>query len=174
MMVTWYESSFLQDLEIRYYLKHDLIWASGTIVVVSLLVLLRLQNIFIGTCCSLGVLFSFTTSYYFHYVVMGYQKLSVLDFISLFLIVGIAADDILLLFNTYSLASTILGAGATPRQKMAWAYKDAASAMLVTTVTTMGSFYSNCFSVAWICSRLFVILLLWVCCDLFLFVHFCC
>ncbi|CAE8624975.1 unnamed protein product [Polarella glacialis] len=153
MMVTWYESSFLQDLEIMYYLKHDLIWASGTIVVVSLLVLLRLQNIFIGTCCSLGVLFSFTTSYYFHYVVMGYQKLSVLDFISLFLIVGIAADDILLLFNTYSLASSILGAGATPRQKMAWAYKDAASAMLVTTVTTMGSFYSNCFSVVTVVRR---------------------
>ena len=69
-----------------------------------------------------------------------------LNFVALFLIMGIGADDAFVLFDTYSQAEAVLGSKSTPVQRMKWAYKEAGSAMLVTTVTTAGSFYANLFS----------------------------
>ncbi|CAE8683326.1 unnamed protein product [Polarella glacialis] len=143
---TWLENGYLREYEILQYVKHDILWSVGTFAVVGLLVLCRLRSLFIGFFAGLGVVLSFTTTFYFHYVVMDFRSLSIFDIVSLFLIVGIAADDILLIFNTYSFASQVLGDTASAQQKMTWAYKEAAPAMLVTTIVTTGSFYSNCFS----------------------------
>ncbi|CAE7437322.1 DISP3 [Symbiodinium sp. CCMP2592] len=132
---------------ILYYLRFDTLFALGTMATVALLVLARIQNLFITFFGAIGVALAFVGTYYFHFVVAGFKALSILDFVSLFVILGIAADDVLLLFNTYSLAAVLLGAEATPQQKMRWAYKEGTAPMLVTTVTTCGSFYANCFSI---------------------------
>lgn len=58
--------------------------------------ILNIQSLFLTVFGLLGVLLAFATTFFFHYVVMGYAELTVLDFLSLFLIVGIAADDMLL------------------------------------------------------------------------------
>eukprot|EP00913_Durusdinium_trenchii_P028772 g26983.t1 len=113
-------------------------------------ILLRQQSLVTTFCGILGVPLAFSATYYFHYVVMGYQRMSVMDFVSIFLIVGIAADDILLLYNTYQLASAVVqlkGKTNQPAARMRWAYREAASAMLVTSVTTCVSFYANMLSI---------------------------
>ncbi|CAE7558542.1 DISP3, partial [Symbiodinium sp. CCMP2456] len=143
---TWYERR-INNYEILYYLRFDTLFALGTMATVALLVLARIQNLFITFFGAIGVALAFVGTYYFHFVVAGFKALSILDFVSLFVILGIAADDVLLLFNTYSLAAVLLGAEATPQQKMRWAYKEGTAPMLVTTVTTCGSFYANCFSI---------------------------
>ncbi|CAE7438165.1 Disp3 [Symbiodinium sp. KB8] len=160
---TWYEKR-INNYEILYYLRFDTLFALGTMATVALLVLARIQNLFITFFGAIGVALAFVGTYYFHFVVAGFKALSILDFVSLFVILGIAADDVLLLFNTYSLAAVLLGAEATPQQKMRWAYKEGTAPMLVTprprslpgeareslhlrTVTTCGSFYANCFSI---------------------------
>eukprot|EP00931_Biecheleriopsis_adriatica_P035279 TRINITY_DN20309_c0_g1_i4.p1 TRINITY_DN20309_c0_g1~~TRINITY_DN20309_c0_g1_i4.p1 ORF type:complete len:2705 (-),score=392.19 TRINITY_DN20309_c0_g1_i4:60-8174(-) len=51
------------------------------------------------------------------------------------------------MYNTYAFADAVKGEDASPREKMAWAYREAASAMLATSVTTCGSFYANCLSI---------------------------
>lgn len=63
---------------------------------VTILMVLNIQSLFLTVFGLLGVLLAFATTFFFHYVVMGYTLLTVLDFLSLFLIVGIAADDMLL------------------------------------------------------------------------------
>eukprot|EP00439_Symbiodinium_sp_Y106_P073783 s1303_g13.t9 len=143
---TWYERR-INNYEILYYLRFDTLFALGTMATVALLVLARIQNLFITFFGAIGVALAFVGTYYFHFVVAGFKALSILDFVSLFVILGIAADDVLLLFNTYALAAVLLGAEATPQQKMRWAYKEGTAPMLVTTVTTCGSFYANCFSI---------------------------
>ena len=71
-----------------------------------------------------------------------------MDFISLFLVISIAADNVLLLYNTYQLAPALHRTAAmTPAEKMRWAYREAAGRMLVTTATTCGSFYANALSI---------------------------
>ena len=74
-------------------------------------------------------------------------RLTLLDFISLFLIASIAADDILLLYNTYQLAPALHRKEMKPAEKMRWAYREASAAMLVTSATTCGSFYANLLSI---------------------------
>ena len=60
---------------------------------VTLLIMVNLQSLCLTIFGMLGVLLAFVATYFFHFVVMEYKSLTVLDFLSLFLIVGIAADD---------------------------------------------------------------------------------
>ena len=109
----------------------------------------------------LGVLLAFAATFYFHTVVLEYKSLTVLDFLSLFLIVGIAADDMplgtiglgdsgflpcsrarnassrFILCHTYRLAPAVLGPRAGPRECMKWAYKHAGEAMLASALDTL-------------------------------------
>jgi len=139
--VTWYEKR-MQNYEILHYLWLDMLFAFGTLATVTSMVLMRLKNIFITFFAAVGVLLAFVASYYFHFVIAGFTSLSLLDFVSFFVIMGIAADDVFLMYNAYQLA-----VGVDPKVKMIIAFKEASSAMLVTSVTTCGSFCANCFSV---------------------------
>merc|ERR1719491_815367 len=78
--------------------------------------------------------------------------MSLLNFISLFLVLGIGADDVLVMSSTYELSKAKLN-NADPRKRMRWAYYKAGEAMLVTTVTTCASFYSLCFSAVMVVAR---------------------
>ena len=93
-----------------------------------------------------SILLSFPAGYAIFYIYFGIKSMMLLNFVALFLIMGIGADDAFVLFDTYSQAEAVLGSKSTPVQRMKWAYKEAGSAMLVTTVTTAGSFYANLFS----------------------------
>jgi len=148
IIFSWHESRFMYDHEVRYYLINDCWFCAGTIILVTTLVLLRQQNVFTTLCGVLGVLLAFTSTYYFHYAVMGYQRLTVMDLVSIFLIIAIAADNILLLYNTYELAPAVMpSTSQSPGEKMRWAYRKASLAMLVTSITTCGSFYANMLSI---------------------------
>ena len=69
-----------------------------------------------------------------------------LNFVSLFLIMGIGADDVFVMFDTYEQAAANLDKDSNEKQKWKWTYTEAGGAMLITTVTTCGSFFSNVFS----------------------------
>ena len=60
---------------------------------VTLLLILNLRSFCLTIFGMLGVLLAFAATYFFHFTVLEYKSLTVLDFLSLFLIVGIAADD---------------------------------------------------------------------------------
>ena len=93
-----------------------------------------------------SILLSFPAGYAVFYIYFGVKKMMLLNFVALFLIMGIGADDAFVLFDTYKQAEAVLGPKSSKIKRMTWAYKEAGSAMLVTTVTTAGSFYANCFS----------------------------
>lgn len=149
VIFSWHESRYLYNHEVNYYLINDCWFCAGTIILVTTLVFLRQQNLFTTLCGMLGVVLAFTSTFYFHIAVMGYQRLTVMDLVSIFLIIAIAADDILLLYNTYHLAPAMLDDGSqlSPAEKMRWAYRKASLAMLVTSATTCGSFYANLLSI---------------------------
>ncbi|CAE7475960.1 DISP3 [Symbiodinium pilosum] len=90
--ITWFDS-MLQDFEVQKWLFHDASWCAGTFAVVTLLLILNLRSFCLTIFGMLGVLLAFAATYFFHFTVLEYKSLTVLDFLSLFLIVGIAADD---------------------------------------------------------------------------------
>jgi hypothetical protein len=144
--ISWYEQFWMREYETLSILTHDATWSVGSFIFVIAILGIQLKSLVVTMFGMLGVMLSFTTSYYFYYVVLDYKEMSILNFISVFLIIGIAADDVLVLKSTYTFAAAKFAKDASARQRMRWAYREAASAMLVTTVTTCGSFFSLCLS----------------------------
>lgn len=65
---------------------------------------------------------------------------------SLFLIMGIGADDVFVFYDTFHQGKSVLGEESRISTRFKWAYKHAGGAMLVTTATTCGSFFANALS----------------------------
>ena len=144
--ITWSESSHLKTYEVFSALVHDAWFALGSFAFVATFVLIHLGSFLLAGFAIYGILISFPAAYYFFYVVMGFRKMMILNFVSLFLIMGIGADDVFVMYDAYNQAAAALGVRSSPGQRLRWAYLEAGSAMLVTTVTTAGSFFSNCVS----------------------------
>ena len=144
--VIYFEKSTLLDYEIDSALIHDSMWSLGSFAFVSLFVLVHLESPFLALFAMGSILLSFPAGYAVFYIYFGIKKMMLLNFVALFLIMGIGADDAFVLFDTYKQSEAVLGPGTSKIKRMTWAYKEAGSAMLVTTVTTAGSFYANCFS----------------------------
>lgn len=143
IVVSWYNSE-MNDREILETLIHDSLWSIGSFIFVGMFLFAQLCSPTLVIFGMFGITVSFTEACYFYFSVAGYAKMSLLNFIALFLIMGIGADDILVMFNTYNIASASLpkGEDSTAQERMSWAYYRAGAAMLVTSATTMGSFYS--------------------------------
>ena len=146
LRITWSESSHLKTYEVMSALAHDAMYALGSFTFVGVFVVLHLRSLLLASFAIYGILISFPAAYYFFFVTMAYRKMMILNFVSLFLIMGIGADDVFVMFDAYNQAAAALGPRSSPGQRLRWAYLEAGSAMLVTTVTTAGSFFSNCVS----------------------------
>jgi hypothetical protein len=144
--ITWYEERYLVDHEVSVQLLHDASYSAGSFIFVGAIVLLHLESIFLATMAMTSIILSFPMAYYAFYVVIGVKKMMLLNFVSLFLIMGIGADDVFVMFDTFQQARAVLGKKATEHERWMWTYKEAGGAMLITTLTTCGSFFSNCFS----------------------------
>ena len=144
--VIYFEGNTLLDYEVNNALIHDSMWSLGSFAFVGLFVLIHLESPFLAFFAMGSILLSFPAGYAVFYIYFGVKKMMLLNFVALFLIMGIGADDAFVLFDTYKQAEAVLGPKSSKIKRMTWAYKEAGSAMLVTTVTTAGSFYANCFS----------------------------
>ena len=80
--------------------------------------------------------------------VFGVTEMPMLNFLSIFVLLGIGADDVLVVTDTFRLVSTEAATKDKPCSvRMTEALHIAGSAMLVTSVTSAASFYANLASV---------------------------
>ena len=90
------------------------------------------------------MLISFQTTWFFYYVVFGLKYMGTLNFVSLFVIMGIGADDIFVFVDAWKqsrlqppeVSGTVVG-------RLDWTYRRAAFTMLITSLTDACAFYSN-------------------------------
>jgi dienelactone hydrolase len=144
--VTWKESKFLTDYEVNEHLLHDAKLSIGSLLFVTVFIYFHILSLGMTAVAVFGILLSFPMAYFVFYVVAGIQEMMILNFVALFLIMGIGADDVFVLFDTFQQSKAIFGHNASLSERMKWSYRHASSAMLITTVTTVGSFYANLFS----------------------------
>ena len=93
------------------------------------------------------VLISFPTTWAIYYFIYNIKYQGFLNFISLFVIMGIGADDIFVFTDAWKqsklepeeISGSILG-------RLNWTYRRAAGAMLITSITDACAFYANCIS----------------------------
>ena len=146
VLVSWRESRYLTTYEVNEHLFHDAAVSIGSFLFVALFVYLHIGSVWLTIAAISGILLSFPMAYWLFFVVAGIEKMMILNFVSLFLIMGIGADDVFVFFDAHKQIEALMGDDAPLSDRFKATYRRAFASMLITTTTTCGSFYSNMFS----------------------------
>ena len=116
-------------------------------VIVLIYMVYHTKSIFLGVLGQAHVLISFPVTWFFYRVVFQLHYMGMLNFISMFVIIGIGADDIFVFVDAWKQAK-LQGPKVNKdlETRMAWAWRRASSAMLITSLTDACAFYVNIFS----------------------------
>ncbi|KAJ9462572.1 Protein dispatched [Diplonema papillatum] len=100
------------------------------------------SSVFLATMGIGQVVLSFGPAYFLYFGVFQQRYFGVFNILSIFIILGIGADDIFVYLDTWERAKLTLG--TTDKAKMlAFSWAHAGKAMLITSTTTIFSFVSN-------------------------------
>ena len=144
MRFLYYDTGMLFDWEVDLAVLSDAKFATLSFLTVLIFVWIHTKSIIISVMGMLGVLASIPITMFIYTSIIGIDHMSILNFLSLFVIMGIGADDIFVFFDTYDVVANEhpdieddipLRTGLT--------FRRAGSAMLVTSVSTAASFFAN-------------------------------
>lgn len=168
---TW-NNFIMKTTEADDALFHDSLWAIGSLVFVALMILYKVRSLFVVFFSMLGMVLAFSVSYYWLSVHFFVKDITLIWIAGLFVMLGIAADDIFLMVDSFdhtkhefdeelSNRMTEINSGDSDpddeklrdaklqilRKRIIVAYHKAGSMMLVSSVTTSICFFSNGFGV---------------------------
>ncbi|GMH36912.1 hypothetical protein BSKO_04785 [Bryopsis sp. KO-2023] len=144
-MVVNYGGAYLTDHEIKQELFKDtkkILWG---LVAIMLFAWWHTQSLFIAFVGLVEIIASLPIAYFFHRVVFGIPTLNVIQFLGLFIILGIGIDDVFVFFDTYS-ETLPLYWEVHASIRLSHAYKRAGAAMAVTSFTSAIAFAANMIS----------------------------
>lgn len=166
---TW-NNYIMKTTEADDALLHDTLWSIGSLLFVSLMILLKVRSVFVVFFSMLGLVLAFSVSFYWvsaHFLI---SNITLIWVAGLFVMLGIGADDIFLMVDSfehtkYDFQQTETDGTTTIhrddndehnamnekleilQKRMRVAYRKAGSMMLVSSVTTAICFFSNGFGV---------------------------
>ena len=173
LIVTW-SNPRMESEEARDALHHDALWSAGSLIFISLMIFLKVRNAFVCLSGMLGLVLAFSTAYYWVAWHFDIQQITLLHVSGLFVMLGIGADDIFLMVDSFEhtkletkynqstdensdaenrLSNEMQEGGDSQnvleivRKRMKSAYSIAGSMMLVSSMTTAVCFFSNAFGV---------------------------
>jgi hypothetical protein len=163
MIHTW-DNAYLQEVEGNDALRHDTLWSIGSLCFIALMILFKVRSLFVVFFSMLGLVLAFTASYYWASVHFAVQSPTLLWVAGLYVMLGIGADDIFLMVDSFEHTKIDLYGNEASnsscgmdgnknrmldvlRDRMQRAYRKAGSMMLVSSVTTAICFFSNAFGI---------------------------
>jgi len=142
--VLYYSSGFLFDWEVDEAVMSDSMWSGLSFAAVLLFVWLHTRSLLISILGMLGVTASVPVTLWIFRDILGFTNISLLNFLSLFVIMGIGADDIFVFYDTYIVVANEDADIHDDRPAhLARSFSRACSAMLVTSASTAASFFAN-------------------------------
>eukprot|EP00039_Didymoeca_costata_P008447 m.112212 g.112212 ORF g.112212 m.112212 type:complete len:1026 (+) comp14086_c0_seq4:217-3294(+) len=148
-----YLSPILIQLHFQDLIFRDTLWIVLSIVLVFLFMWFHIQSAFLASFGIVHVILSFPFAYFFLQALLRSGSMGVLNFMSLFIILGIGADDIFIYIDSWKQSKYFVARSLFPQDEeghIAWtearftyAYRRSAWAMLVTSLTTSGAFLMN-------------------------------
>jgi len=124
----------------------DLIFAIGSLSFVFIYMCIHLRSFFLGGFAMSVIIFSFPVTVVIYKVVFGITYLSTLHQLVIFIVLGIAADDVFVFVDAWRQSAHYPEELPNTYARMHYAWKRAAKAMLVTSGTTSFAFLANAFS----------------------------
>ena len=93
------------------------------------------------------IMISFPVCWFLYTVVFQVKYMGMLNFISMFVLMGIGADDCFVFMDAWRQSRLQpLAISGSAKHRMDWTYRRAANAMLITSLTDSVAFFANCIS----------------------------
>ena len=126
-------------------MTHDALLAIGSLIFVYLCMIVHTRSPIVATVAMAQVLASVPIGVYLHRALFRVDQFYVLNFLGLFIIAGIGADDSFLLFDVWK-AEVDRWPSRTLPEILAAAYRAAGASMAVTSISSAASFFANAYS----------------------------
>ncbi|KAK9803258.1 hypothetical protein WJX72_001208 [[Myrmecia] bisecta] len=144
--LSWREWDYF-DAEGQRSLFRDLMWSIGSLGFVALYIWWETGSLFMTLGGLAGVLASLPLAYFLYAAVLGIRWLGVLNFLGVFVVLGLGADDMFVLADHWKVSELqpppICESGEA---RMAWTYRQALSSIAATSFTTIAAFAANTIS----------------------------
>ncbi|CAE7432755.1 Disp1 [Symbiodinium microadriaticum] len=112
----------------------------GSLVSVWAYMWLMLESVFLASCGMFEIIFSLPVGMCFWVLILG-QKIFWYQMLVIYMILGIGADDVFIFYDAWLQSAHAEGVSHSKSTRFCWAYRRSVGAMLVTTLTTCGSFF---------------------------------
>ncbi|XP_033125748.1 protein dispatched homolog 3-like [Anneissia japonica] len=151
-----FESGLGDGLEITYFSRaiyvntinsaiyRDLALIVGSFVFIVLFIYFQTRSWWITGFSVFSIITSFLCANLFYRVVLGYEFFGIFHILAIFILLGIGADDVFIFVDTWR--ATGLLSYPSLAHRLSDSYRRAATAMLVTSLTTASAFFVNFFS----------------------------
>ncbi|XP_060070535.1 protein dispatched homolog 3-like [Ylistrum balloti] len=136
------ETLFTHDVQQQVIL--DMMLAVGSFCFIFLFMLFQTKSLFITCFAIFSILTSFFGANMIYRIAFDYKYFGVFHVLSIFIILGIGADDVFVYFDTWRVTSH--ERMESLEQRLSECYRRASMSMLITSLTTMAAFISNAFS----------------------------
>jgi hypothetical protein len=133
----------VRELFVDEQLFSDMRLAAGAVFIIIVLLWLHMGSLLLTVGGIVQVLLSFPTALFFTKVVCQISFFPFLNFIGIFVIAGIGADDCFVMYDKFQQAKCRCAPGSSATAVMNRSYYDSVWAMLLTSATTSAAFFSN-------------------------------
>lgn len=131
------------NLVFQRLIAEDLSWAFFSMLFVYIFMIYHTSSLFLASMGILEILLAFPFAFYFYNVLFGINLFESLHVMSVFIILGIGADDIFVFVDAWHQALVFEELRNDVVLRMCWTWRRASMTMLVTSVTTCGAFLAT-------------------------------
>lgn len=124
----------------------DFALAGVSILLVLLCIWFHTGSLFLAVTAMIQVILAFPLAYFVYAGPLRVEYFSTLQILTIFLILGIAADDVFVFTDAWKQAAVVLGPNVDLERRMSWTYNRAVRAMCVTSFTTATAFFVSAIS----------------------------
>ena len=123
-----------------------MLWSGVSFLTVFLFVMYHTQSIFVSSTAMSMIVFSIPITLVLYRNVMRVTNVSSLHLMVVFVVLGISADNIFVLWDAWRQSETYPTLKGNQKKRMAYTYRRAYKSLLSTSSTTAVAFLSNGFS----------------------------
>eukprot|EP01050_Picozoa_sp_SAG11_P011550 SAG11_NODE_1231_length_5456_cov_3.733246_1_plen_1132_part_00 len=128
---------------IQQQLISDILHVGFAIVVVYLAIWAHTGSAFLTTMGMFHVLMAFPSAYTCYSIILGIEWMPLLNYIGIFVAIGVGADDIFVYVDAWRQGAAMLPVDCPLDCRVAWTLRRAGSAMAITSFTTCAAFLTN-------------------------------
>lgn len=143
---TRWDSQFLRQRDAARVISSDLAWAIASVASVWVYMVIHTGSMFVASVGMLEILVSFPMALLIYKLVYQIQYLGNIQVLSIFVILGVGADDVFVFYDAYRQSAAVEGVGDSLLERLEYTHARAARAVFVTSFTTLAAFLATAWS----------------------------